>query len=189
MKMDCDTYQEQMSLWLDSQLTQSEVQRIEAHTATCPTCRATLDALSRVDRLLTLAPMMAPAPDFTARFQTRLVARRRRRRTWVGLLILTLATLAILLVPMILLASSGVALWESISASGLLTQVIALLLDLGKVLVASLKLVWLVVSALAQGLRHPIFVIYVIATATLVVVWTQIITRRALARRPVAVNL
>lgn len=186
--MECDTYQEQISLWIDNQLAQDEIRQIEAHTATCLSCRATLDALRRVDRLLTSVPMMTPAPGFTTRFQARLVARRRRRRTWAGILTLTLATLALLLGAMVLLGISGVALWQSLSASGLLTQIIGLLLDLGKVLAASLGLAWLVVGALARGLRHPVFIAYAMATAILVVTWTQVVTRRVLAHRPVTVN-
>ncbi len=187
--LECSDYQEQISLWLDSQLTQDEIQRIEAHTVTCLSCRASLDALRRVERVLTSAPMMSPAPGFTTRFQARLVARRRRRHTWAGVLTLTLATLALLLGATGLLAISGVALWESISTSGLLTQGIGLLLILGKALATSLRLTWLILSALAQGLRHPAFIIYAVATATLIVVWTQIITRRIPAKRPITVNL
>jgi hypothetical protein len=106
----------------------------------------------------------------------------------VGLAILTVATLALLLGTMILLGISGVALWQNLSASGLLTQGIGLLLDLGKAMAAFLRLVWLVISAFAQGLRHPAFIAYAIATAAMVVAWTQIVTRRILSHRPVTIN-
>jgi hypothetical protein len=43
---------------------------------------------------------------------------------------------------------------------------------------------WLILSALARGLRHPIFVAYAVATAILAVVWTEIVARRVLAHRP-----
>jgi predicted anti-sigma-YlaC factor YlaD len=178
--MECDTYREQMSLWLDNRLTQEEIQQVEAHTATCPACRATLDALHHVDRLLVATPMVSPAPGFTARFQARLVARRRRHRTWAGLTVLGLATLALGLGMMVLLATSGLAVWESLSTSGLLTQGIGLLLDLGKAWAALLNLVWLIASALAQGLRHPVFIAYVVATAVLTAAWTQIVTHGVL---------
>lgn len=186
--MKCDTYREQMSLWIDSQLTQDEIRRIEAHTATCQACRSALDALHRVDRLLVSAPMMSPAPGFSARFQVKLAARRRRRRTWAGVATLMLATLALLMGAIIVVGISGLALWQSLSASGLLTQGIGLLLDLGKALAASLRLTWLVIDALSRGLRHPLFIAYTVLTALLVVAWTQIVTRRVFARRPVTVN-
>lgn len=186
--MGCDTYQQQISLWIDNQLTQGEIRHLEAHTAICPACRAAQEQLQRVDWLLSSAPMISPAPGFTARFDSRLAAHRRRRHTWAGLAILTLTTLALLLGTMILLGISGVALWQSLSASGLLTQSIGLLLDLGKVMAASLRLAWLVLSAFAQGLRHPVFIAYAIATATLVVAWTQIVARRILSHRPVTFN-
>jgi predicted anti-sigma-YlaC factor YlaD len=185
MTMECDTYREQMSLWLDDQLTQEEMQLVEVHTATCPSCRAALEALRRVDRLLTSTPMASPAPGFTTRFQARLATRRRRHRTWVGLIILALATLTLTLGGIALLALPGLALWESFSASGVLTQSIGLLLDMGEAMISLLQVTWLILSALARGLRHPIFVAYAVTTAILAVVWTEIVARRVLAHRPV----
>ncbi len=182
--MECDTCREWMSLWLDNRLTQGEIRQVESHTATCPACRALLDAIHRVDRLLAAAPMMSPAPGFTARFQARLSSRRRRYRTWAGLVTLALATLALSLATMILLAIPGLTLWENLSTSGMLAQSIGLLLDLAQACVALLKLAWLIVGALARGLRHPIFIAYIVATAILTVVWAQVVTRRVLAHRP-----
>jgi anti-sigma factor RsiW len=181
--MECDTYREQMSLWLDDQLTQEEMRQMEAHTATCSSCRAALEVLRRVDRLLASTPMVSPAPGFTARFQARLVARRRRHRTWAGFIILVLATLTLTLGGMALLALPGLALWESFSASGVLTQSISLLLDMGEAGVSVLRVAWLIISALARGLRHPVFVAYAMATAILAVTWTEIVARRVLAHR------
>jgi predicted anti-sigma-YlaC factor YlaD len=188
MIMKCDTYQERMSFWLDDQLAQDEIRQIEAHAATCPSCRASLDALHRLNRMLSAAPMVSPVPGFTARFQTRLVSRRRRRRTWAGLLTLTLATLALFVGAIVLLVISGLAVWGNLPVSGLLPQATGLLLDLSKATAASLGLAWLIVSALARGLRHPIFIGYVTATAILIAAWTQIVTRRFFARRPLSVN-
>ena len=186
--MECDTCQEQMSLWIDDQLTPNEIQEIEAHAATCPSCRASLDTLRRLDRLLASAPMVSPLPGFSDRFQAKLVTRRRRRRTWAGLLTLSLATLALSLGAALLLMLSGLTLWGSLPVSELLPQATSLLLNLGKVATASLKLTWLILGALARGLRHPIFIVYVAATAILIAAWTEIVLRRALARRPVSAN-
>lgn len=182
--IECDTCKEWISLWLDARLTESEIQQVEVHTATCPTCRATLNAQRRVDWLLANSPMMSPAPGFTNRFQARLTTRRRRHRTWAGLIILGLTALFMLLGTTVLLAIPGVALWENLSASGLLVQGLGLLLDLGKVWTSLLGLAWLVVSALAQGLRHPVFIAYAVATAILAVTWAQLVRRRGLAHRP-----
>lgn len=186
--MECNTYREQMSLWIDDQLNQDQIQRIEAHVAVCPACRATLDAFQQVDRLFSSIPMMSPVPGFSARFQVRLAARRRRRRTWAGLATLIVATLALLGGTSILIALSGLALWGSLTTSGMLTQMISLLLDLGKAVAASLSLVWLILRALAQGLRHPVFIAYVVATAVLLVVWSQIAMHRTLAYRLIRVG-
>lgn len=184
MMMDCDTYREQMSLWLDNQLTQDEIRHIEAHTATCTSCRAALSAWQRVDRLLASVPMVSPAPGFATRFQARLATHRRRRHTWAGLATLGLATLVIFMGAATLLAFSGLALWESLSASGVLTQGIGLLLDLSKAMAVFFGLAWVILGALAQGVRHPAFIAFALATAFLVVAWTQIVTRRTFAYHP-----
>jgi predicted anti-sigma-YlaC factor YlaD len=183
--MECDTYQEQMSLWIDGQLTEDEIRHIETHAAACASCRTYLDALRRLDRLLSAAPMIAPVPGFTERFQARLVTRRRRSRTWAGLLTLTLATLVLLLGATAVLAASGLALWDNFAITGLT----GLLLDLGKAMAVSLNLTWLILSALARVVRHPVFIAYFAATAILIAVWTQIITRHVRAHSPVSANI
>jgi predicted anti-sigma-YlaC factor YlaD len=184
--MDCDTYQEQMSLWIDDQLTESEIRQMEAHVAACASCRAALDTMQRLDRLLDAAPMIAPVPGFTERVQARLVTRRRRSRTWAGLLTLMVATLALLLGATAILAVSGLTLWGNLAITGLLSQATGLLLNLGQAVAAILKLAWLIVSALARGVRHPVFIAYVAATTILIAVWTQIVTRHIQVHRPVS---
>lgn len=186
--MECNNYQEQMSLWIDNQLTPNEIREIEAHTATCLTCRTSLEALKRLDRLLNAAPMVSPTPGFSSRFQARLATRHRRRRTWAGLLTLTLATLVLVLGAVAVLTISGLALWGNLPISLILPQATSLLLDLGKAVVASMNLAWLIVSALARGLQHPAVIAYVAATAILITAWTQIVARRVLVRRPVSAS-
>jgi anti-sigma factor RsiW len=186
--MECDTYQEQMSLWMDDQLAQQEVQQLEAHAAACSSCRTALDALRRMDRLLTSAPMMSPPPGFTNRFQAKMVTRQRRSRTWAGIITLMLATLLLSLSAIALLGISGLALWEGLSFSMSPSQSVSLLLELGRVAVVAGKLVWLILGALAQGLRHPAFIAYTLATAALIAIWTQIVTRHVLAQRQVVIG-
>jgi predicted anti-sigma-YlaC factor YlaD len=188
MMMECETYREHMSLWLDQQLTAQEIQQLEAHTAACPACRAVLEQLNQVNWLLASAPMMAPAPGFAVRFQARLTAHRRRRRTWAGVLTLALASLGILLGVTILLAISGLAVWEGIASSGLLARSVGLLLDMGKTGADMLKLAWLIMTALARGARHPVFIAYVAGTALLFATWTHIVARRVLVSGPVHVD-
>jgi predicted anti-sigma-YlaC factor YlaD len=183
--MECDTYQEQMSLLIDGQLNEDEVRHIEGHAAVCANCRTSLDAVRRLDRLLSAAPMMAPMPGFTGRFQARLVTRRRRSRTWAGLLTLTLATLVLVLGATAVLATSGLTLWDNFAITG----ITGLLLDLGKAIAVSLNLTWLILSALARVLRHPVFIAYFAATAILIAAWTQIITRHVRVHRPVSTSI
>jgi predicted anti-sigma-YlaC factor YlaD len=187
--MECDTYQEQISLWLDDQLTEDEIRQIEAHAATCASCRAAMDTLRRLDRLLDATPMIAPVPGFTERVQARLVTRRRRSRTWAGILTLTVATLVLFIGATAMLAASGLTLWGNLAITGLLPQATGLLLDLGKAVATFLNLTWLIASALARGVRHPVFIAYVAATTILIAVWTQIVTRHIHAHRPVSANL
>jgi predicted anti-sigma-YlaC factor YlaD len=188
MIMECNNYQERMSLWIDNQLTQNEIREIEAHTAMCLTCRTSLEALKRLDRLLSAAPLVSPVPGFSNRFQARLAARHHRRRTWAGLLTLTGATLVLLLGAVAVLIVSGLALWGNLPISLISPQATSLLLDLGKAVAASLNLVWLIVSALARGLQHPAFIVFMAATAVLIAIWMQIVARRVFVRRPVSAN-
>ncbi|GAB4543927.1 MAG: hypothetical protein Kow0063_37490 [Anaerolineae bacterium] len=186
--MECDDYREKMSLWLDQQLAEGEVRQVEAHIAACPDCRAALDELRRLDRLLSAAPTLSPVPGFTKRFQARLAARRQRRRTWAGLLVLATATLALSLGTAAFLAITTLSLWGNLPINNLLPEVAGLLLDLGRAMAAFLNLAWLIVSAVARGLRHPVFIAYVAATTLLIAAWAQIVTRRIHAYRPARAN-
>jgi predicted anti-sigma-YlaC factor YlaD len=186
--MECETYRERMSLWLDQQLSSQEIRQLEAHTVACPACRATLEQFRHVDWLLAAAPMMEPAPGFAVRFQAKLTARRRRRRTWAGVLTLALASLGILVGATVLLTISGLAVWEGISSSGLLARSVGLLLELAKTGADILELVWLIMTALVRGARHPVFIAYVVATALLFAAWTHIVANRVLASRPVHID-
>jgi len=186
--MECDNYQKQMSLWIDDQLTQSEIREIEVHTATCATCRASVEALRRLDRLLHASPMLSPTPGFSSRFQTRLATRRRRRRTWAGLVTLSLATLVLLVGAAAVLAVSGLTLWGNLSISILLPQAASLLLDIGKATVTFIGLAWLIMGALARGMQHPAFIAFIAATAIMIAAWTQVVARRVLVGRAISAN-
>ncbi len=176
--MECETCREWISLWLDGRLVQAEIDQVEGHVATCPGCRTALDALRHVDRLLSATPAVLPAPGFTLRFQARLAARHRRRRTWAGILVLGMATLGILLVTGVLLALYGLEWWKFLTASGWLGQGIGLLLSLGKAGLALLNLARLVISGLVRCLEQPAVIAYALVTATLTLAWTRIVRRR-----------
>jgi predicted anti-sigma-YlaC factor YlaD len=182
--MECDTCREWMSLWLDGRLVQAEIEQVEGHVATCPDCRTALDALRHVDHLLSAAPPVLPAPGFALRFQARLAARHRRRRTWAGILTLGLATLGILLVTGVLLALYGLEWWQFLTAGGWLGQAVGLLLNLGKAWMALLNLIRLVAGGLVRCLEHPAVIAYAIVTATLTLTWTYIVRRRVPAYGP-----
>ncbi len=185
--MECDTCREWMSLWLDGRLVQAEIEQVEGHVATCLDCRTALDALRHVDRLLCAAAPVLPTPGFTLRFQARLAARHRRRRTWAGILTLGLATLGILLVTGVLLALYGLEWWRFLTASGWLGQGVGLLLSLGKAWMALLNLARLVAGGLIRCLEHPVVIGYAIVTAALTLAWTHIVRRRLLSY-PITAN-
>jgi len=107
-------YDERMSLMLDGRLNAREQADLTAHLATCEECRARWAAFQQVDRVLTSAALVAPAPGFAARFAGRL-ARQPARRTAprrvfarIGAFATGAAAIALLAVPMLL------AVWDSI---------------------------------------------------------------------------
>jgi len=72
--MECDL--DKLSAYLDGELSERESARLEAHLADCGRCRAELDALRKLDRLLDrVEPVEAPEG-----FESKLDARLERRR-------------------------------------------------------------------------------------------------------------
>ncbi|HSF80472.1 MAG TPA: hypothetical protein VLA49_04540 [Anaerolineales bacterium] len=70
-------------------LAETENQTLHEHLKDCDSCRNLAQALQDMDSQLRIAPMLSPAPGFTARWDARLVAhltRRQRLQTfWVML--------------------------------------------------------------------------------------------------------
>jgi hypothetical protein len=64
--------------------------QFEAHLAACADCRFTWETLNEVDRLFSAAPMAAPRPGFTTRFQARAAQQHSRPRVVWGALVLGL---------------------------------------------------------------------------------------------------
>jgi anti-sigma factor RsiW len=78
--MHCSDCSQQLSLCLDDLLDQEQASRLQGHLAACEDCRAEWEAMRRVSSLLETEPLLAPAPDFTARVVLRLQQRETRRR-------------------------------------------------------------------------------------------------------------
>ena len=79
----CDAIAEELVAFLDGEVTEAERVRIEAHTATCLTCRREMDRIGKMNALLTALPRIEPSPEFEASMWQRLeaeIAPRARRR-------------------------------------------------------------------------------------------------------------
>jgi hypothetical protein len=77
---------------------------LEDHLQECDACRRLASQWASVEARLTKAPMLAPITGFSARFQARLMLRRRKRRSWIGVL-LGLGGASILITVVILFGS------------------------------------------------------------------------------------
>lgn len=87
--------------WLlaEEPLSADEQRRLDEHLAACPGCTRLAEAWGSTRAVLAAAPLAAPAPGFSQRWEARLVkerAARLRRRTLgiSGLLVMALALLA-----------------------------------------------------------------------------------------------
>ena len=189
MRTECDTCGERMSLWLDGRLDRAQIEQMEAHIAACPICRATFVAWRRADRVLTSAPTVSPSLGFVARFQTRLAARRRRRYVWAGLVTLAVASVGLWLAAVGLMAVSGLAVWQALSAGGLWGQAVDILLAMGEAGVTFVDFALLVTRALEHSIRHPAFVVYTLVTVILLVSWGRIVGGPVRAYSPIAVDV
>lgn len=88
--MRCQEASELMSLRLDDQLEGDARERLEQHLDMCDSCAQLWEIMQRVERLLSRAPIVAPADGFTARVMARL-PERRLPNSHLGLAILVLA--------------------------------------------------------------------------------------------------
>ncbi len=70
-----DKYTEQISQWLDNELSASEVTELQGHMNGCQNCRHMYKSLLQVDNMLCKAAqvMVTPQAGFTQRFETRLI--------------------------------------------------------------------------------------------------------------------
>jgi hypothetical protein len=73
--------------WMQTALDEGEAHlapeqrtQLERHLANCLDCQSLWEAFGEVERLFTTAPLAAPQPGFTNRFQARLDSRRKQSR-------------------------------------------------------------------------------------------------------------
>lgn len=176
--MQQDTFTEKISLWLDNELSPTEISELKAHLAGCPTCRQVQQAMGRVHHLLhdASAVMLEASPDFSSRLQTRLAHHRPQKswHLWLGLSVLLLGSLFFLAVGAVLswlsLMNTGGALVELgpiyyglASLGGLVNNVRAVVNLLGM----GVKVAWLTMT-------QPLFWMYILLIIGLTASWVRL---------------
>jgi anti-sigma factor RsiW len=187
-------YGERMSLAMDGRLSAQERADLASHLAACDECRARWAAFQQVDRVLSSASQVMPAPGFAARFAARLAqqqalhaqrAKRQRALAGVGAFAAGAIALALLVVPVVLGA------WTSIT--GLVTGAPTLLANI----VEMTARWWVTFSALGEAGRSildvlgpssgPIVMGYALMLIVIVAAWASVM--RELAGRRNAMTL
>jgi len=95
-QQNCDQYSEWMSLAQDGMLSSTHTRLLYGHMAVCPPCQTQWEAMTFVSQLFHAAPMVAPAPGFAQRVQTKLAYRQERRRRTAIWLFMGLGALVLL---------------------------------------------------------------------------------------------
>lgn len=172
--------------YIDGQLSAAEAVQIEARLKQDKAYQAEHTALKRVDQLLLDAPMVAPSPNFTARFEARLAQRVRRRRNLIGVSIISL----------VVALSAGLLVWSfADSGSTLLSLVngvnlLGYALDLLQSVFAGVGVVFRVVTLMSgtmfQLVKHPVFWGFLFLVVGLVSLWAQLLRRVGFVRSSLA---
>lgn len=107
-------YFDWMQLALDAALLPPQREQLDAHLAECAECAELWQALHGIEALFAAAPLVAPRPGFSGRFQARLQQRARPRPVW-GLLALGLSVMAMAAVALPVAAGM---LWSTAQIAG-----------------------------------------------------------------------
>ncbi len=166
---------EQISLWLDNELSPSEIKGLQHHLAQCDACTQFYEAMKQVDHVLSNAPMAAPAPGFIQRFEARLTHHQvKQGRMWLGMTILALSTF-------VMLIAGGIFGWLVLSGWGtdwILPTFYTYLGRLGALVnetraVVNLSALFFKVSLMMM--QEPVFWGFVAVTLALVALWIRIV--------------
>ncbi len=168
-----------MQAALDGELSPAEQAQFERQIAESPEARAQWLALVEVTQLLGAAPLAAPRPGFSKRFQARLAGRRSRTRLLGGMLALGLAApvgmviLVLLIIgkllPTMLIAPSPAA-WLSAQATA-----IALSLADARAIVEALATS--VFAVAGPALSHPLTWVGLTFGGVIVIAWFHLIRK------------
>jgi predicted anti-sigma-YlaC factor YlaD len=178
-----------MSLALDQSLDPGEARSLEEHLSQCSTCREEWEAMQRLSRLLTDAPLMDPPPGFADRVMQRLARRRTRKQgLWAGaaLLVACLSLVALALPETVRWLAM---LWQVLTEPALLShgaKLVAQLLDLAESLG---RACWLVSAAFFSSFNQPVLLGYSFLVLALTALWIYLVAGHRGGYRPVVNNV
>jgi len=105
--MKCSKASELMSLRLDGLLDSATQESLDQHMASCQPCEDKWRVLCELSELFQSAPLIAPAPGFTARVTHRVAEMRARQELWRGTFFLSGGLLLLLLLTLPSLVGMG----------------------------------------------------------------------------------
>jgi len=182
--MNCRDISLLMSLALDQSLTQVEARGLEDHLKRCPTCQEEWEAMQRVSRLFTDAPLIGPPAGFVDKVMQRLAkhqARRRRLLIGAALLVISLS-LGALALPWIV--GWLTLLWQVITKPTLLShgaKLVAQFLNFAESVGGAC---WLIITALSS-LNQAALLGYSVLALALIALWIRLVAGRRGGYQPV----
>jgi predicted anti-sigma-YlaC factor YlaD len=187
--MNCQDISQLMSLALDQSLSQVEARGLEDHLKRCETCQEEWEAMQRISRLFTAAPLMEPPAGFADRVMQRLAQRQaRRRRFLIG------AALLVICLSLGALALPGIVgwlamLWQVITEPTLLShgaKLVAQLLNLAESVGGAC---WLIITVLPFYLSQPVLLGYSFLALALTALWIRLVAGRRNGYQPVTTDV
>lgn len=173
-----DTFTEMIFLWLENELSDPEITKLQTHLSACPTCQHTYQTMQHVETLLHGGSkvLAAPVPGFTARFETRLAQHQARQggHVWLGFGVLLLGTLFLFVVGGIVVSafiSSGVTL----VGVGLLYNGLVDFIESTNTLGVWFNLAGLFIKASFITMSQPLFWGYALVAITMVWLWLRLL--------------
>lgn len=183
-----DKFTAKLPQYLEDGLTEIESIELENHLADCAVCQAEFDALTRFDQLLAVAPMVTPSPAFVTTVSAKLERRLHRRRTVMGISVITVLLILFSGAFLWNFVDSGVTIWQWLN-DGVLWQVS---LDVWRGLVIGgatvLKIVLVIFTAFTKLLHHPALWGYVSVSVGIVWLWVQMLRRLELTRQHISIQ-
>lgn len=183
-----DSYIEQISLWLDNELSPAEASQLQAHLAQCPVCRQSQQAMVHLDGMFRQAAslMAAPLPGFGQRLEIRLAHYHpaSRRRLLFGMSVLLLGTLALALLGGLLAGLVLFTTGSSLLDVALIAEGLENLFQFINAAAAWFNLGSLFFKASLLTMGQPLFWVCALAVLAAVGLWLRLLN--SLNRRPAA---